>query len=68
MVALSQPDFNSSHDRLIQSLISLPENASEAIVSQNFIPSFLRALGFESMDIVPEFSTGSGNKAVDYAA
>ena len=31
---------------LQQKLKELPEDASEAIISANFIPSFLEALGF----------------------
>jgi cellulose biosynthesis protein BcsQ len=47
-------------------LQSLPENAPEAIISGNFAPHLLRALGFQSEEIYPQYNTGDG--AVDKAA
>lgn len=54
--------------RLLQSLINLPEQASEATVSSIFVSDLLTALGFGQLDRIPEFPTGQGSKAVDYAA
>lgn len=48
-------------------LKSLPENAPEAVVSQQFSTQLLKALGFQSQEIHPEYPTGDG-KAVDKAA
>jgi cellulose biosynthesis protein BcsQ len=48
-------------------LQSLPENASEPVVNQNFSNQLLEALGFQSQEIHPEYPTGDG-KAVDKAA
>ncbi len=46
---------------------SLPDNASEAVVVGQFMPAFMRALGFDwSAETVPQFETGIG--PVDYAA
>jgi cellulose biosynthesis protein BcsQ len=50
---------------LKQALLNLPENAQESIVDQVFVPEFLKALGFELMERVPQYNTG--NKPVDYA-
>ncbi|WP_414571401.1 AAA family ATPase [Nostoc sp. CCY 9925] len=47
-------------------LQSLPENASEPVVDHLFASHLLRALGFESEEIHPEYNTGEG--AVDKAA
>ena len=44
---------------------SLPNNAPEPVVSNLFVPAFLKALGFDSSETVPEFDTGG--KWVDYA-
>ncbi len=54
--------------QLKQSLINLPEQASEATVSSIFVSNLLTALGFNQLDKVPEFLIGQGSKAVDYAA
>ncbi len=54
--------------KLKQSLINLPDQASEATVSSIFISDLLTALGFGQLDRIPEYSTGTGSKAVDYAA
>jgi cellulose biosynthesis protein BcsQ len=54
--------------KILQSLINLPEQASEATVSSIFVSDLLTALGFGQLDRIPEFSTGQGFKAVDYAA
>jgi cellulose biosynthesis protein BcsQ len=50
---------------LKQALLELPQNAQEAIVKKNFVPEFLKALGFGLMECVPEYNTGK--HPVDYA-
>ena len=50
---------------LKQALLNLPENAQESIVDTVFVPEFLKALGFELMERVPQYNTGT--KPVDYA-
>jgi hypothetical protein len=50
---------------LKQALLNLPQNAQESIVDTIFVPEFLQALGFELMERVPQYNTGS--KPVDYA-
>ncbi|EAW33493.1 AAA family ATPase [Lyngbya sp. PCC 8106] len=57
-----------SDQDLKQALLHLPENASEAIVNSVFISKLLLALGFKQADQIPEFPTGQGSQAVDYAA
>ncbi|MBD2666634.1 AAA family ATPase, partial [Richelia sinica] len=53
---------------LEQALASLPDKAKEVTVGQNFMPEFFKALGFKpSTEVYPEFSTGIGNEAVDFA-
>ncbi|WP_223280190.1 ParA family protein [Nostoc sp. PA-18-2419] len=47
-------------------LQSLPENAPEPVVNDLFAPHLLRALGFQSEEIHPEYNTGDGD--VDKAA
>lgn len=44
----------------------LPIEAPEALVKHQFCKPFLNALGYEDLEIWPEFSVGNG--AVDYAA
>lgn len=51
-----------------QVLDSIPQNASEAVVTNNFVNPLLDALGFESNDRSPQFPTGVGAQRVDYAA
>jgi len=46
---------------------SLPEQASEPIVSNNLIYKLLEKLGFTNLEVYPEFPTGDGTK-VDFAA
>ncbi|MBD2579061.1 AAA family ATPase [Oscillatoria sp. FACHB-1406] len=48
-------------------LHNLPANAPEAIVASNFSYELLKALGFESNEIYPEYQTGDGKSAVDLA-
>ncbi len=56
------------HDQqLTKALLNLPKNARELIVDHIFVPSFLTALGFELMERIPQYSTGNGADAVDYA-
>lgn len=53
---------------LAQQLQNLPDDASEALVDQNFISSsFFSALGFSERERLPSFDTGSGHKKADYA-
>lgn len=59
--------MNSPATTLQAALQSLPQNASEAIVSDHFSPQFLQALGFESHEVVPEYDTAGGG-IVDKAA
>jgi len=48
-------------------LISLPDKAPEAMVDTIFIRPFIKALGFNSVEIYPQYNTGAGTEAVDYA-
>lgn len=52
---------------LEQVLISLPDDAPEATVGHMFMPPFFEALGFQSTEILAEFSTKRGAEKVDYA-
>lgn len=52
---------------LKQALQNLPDQAKEALVNNIAAPDFLDALGFDLMERVPQYSTGNGNDAVDYA-
>ncbi|WP_027249094.1 hypothetical protein [Planktothrix agardhii] len=47
-------------------LDSIPDEASEAIVSDYFVKPLLKALGFSIEEQYPEFKTGSGT--VDFAS
>ena len=58
--------MSTSITSLQSALQSLPPDASEAIVSSNFSPVLLQALGFEPLEIIPEYDTGGGR--VDKAA
>ncbi|MBE9111971.1 ParA family protein [Nodosilinea sp. LEGE 07298] len=51
---------------LEQTLQFLPSDATEAIVEGNFSKPFLKALGFEDLEMVPQFPVS--NRAVDHAA
>jgi len=53
---------------LSQVLESLPSDANEAIVSTIFVEPLLEALGFSKQERYPQFSTGQGGDAVDFAA
>ncbi len=53
---------------LRDALQKLPPQAPEPIISGNFIPALLQALGFNSDEYYPQFSTGNGNDRVDFAA
>jgi cellulose biosynthesis protein BcsQ len=54
--------------KLEEALQNLPSNAQEPIVDGNFIASsFLDALGFGLQERIPQFKTGNGGDAVDYA-
>ncbi len=52
---------------LKQALLNLPNQEKEAVVNDVFVPDLLNALGFELMERIPQFATGRGNDAVDYA-
>jgi hypothetical protein len=52
---------------LEQALASLPVDAIEAMVGSNFIPEFCKALGFNPTESYPQYHTGDGNEAVDFA-
>lgn len=52
---------------LKQALLNLPDHEPEALVNNVFVPDFLDALGFDLMERIPEYSTGSGKLTVDYA-
>lgn len=52
---------------LVDALVNLPDNASEAQVSQIFASEFFNFLGFEINERVPSLFTGNGTDAVDYA-
>jgi len=58
--------MNAPATTLQAALQSLPQSASEAIVSANFSPQLLQALGFESDEVVPQYDTNGG--IVDLAA
>lgn len=47
---------------------SIPPNASEAIVSTQFVKPLLEALGFSTEEQFPQFKTGDSAKTVDFAA
>lgn len=51
-----------------QVLDSIPQNATEAIVSAQFVSVLIQELGFTSNDQFPQFSTGRGADTVDFAA
>lgn len=51
---------------LEQVLKDLPSDASEAVVEHNFSKVFLNALGFENLEILPQFPVG--RRFVDQAA
>jgi cellulose biosynthesis protein BcsQ len=59
--------MNAPATTLQAALQSLPQGASEAIVSANFSTQFLQALGFESDEVVPHYDTNGGG-IVDRAA
>ncbi|MDY7013882.1 MAG: type I restriction enzyme HsdR N-terminal domain-containing protein [Cyanobacteriota bacterium] len=52
---------------LQQAWLNLPENATSADIITIFIPEFLNALGFNRMECVSLYPTGTGTQAVDYA-
>ncbi|MFB8792930.1 MAG: ParA family protein [Microcoleus sp.] len=51
-----------------QVLDSIPDNAIEPIISAQFVPVLIEALGFTSNEQFPQFSTGQGAQKVDFAA
>ncbi|MBD1853778.1 AAA family ATPase [Cyanobacteria bacterium FACHB-502] len=52
---------------LQSALNSLPNGAPENVVRKCFAPQFLEALGFQTQEVYPEYSTGNG-ESVDEAA
>ena len=52
---------------LQQALLNLPDSEPEAVVNAVFIPAFLSALGFELTERIPQYKTGNGGDAIDYA-
>ena len=56
-----------SFSQIRQALLNLPIGAKEAIVCNVFISELLKTLGFNATEIVPDFATGRGGDAVDYA-
>ncbi|MBD3886958.1 AAA family ATPase [Phormidium tenue FACHB-886] len=56
-----------SNTNLENALNALPHMAEEAIVSAIFVNPLLEALGFDKSERHPEFNTGSGRDAVDFA-
>ena len=70
MTLIQRPDNSQSSPRntdLEKALSDLPASAEEAIVSAIFVNPLLKALGFDQSERHPEFSTGSGSDAVDFA-
>jgi hypothetical protein len=64
----SQIAFSELAIKLEQALQNLPSDAQESIVDGNFIASpFIDALGFTLSERIPQFKTGNGGDAVDYA-
>lgn len=53
---------------LIRALESLPSIAPEAVVSTIFVEALLETLGFSKFERCPQFSSGDGGDAVDFAA
>lgn len=47
---------------------SLPDQAQEPTVNDLFVPTLLKELGFQQDEILSEYKTGNGTKAVDKAA
>jgi cellulose biosynthesis protein BcsQ len=64
----SENTQSADYTDLIRALESLPPVASEALVSTIFVEPLLQALGFSKFERCPEFSTGEGGDAVDFAA
>lgn len=52
--------------QLEQTLANIPGDAAEAIVEGNFSKPFLNALGFQDLEIIPQYPVTKG--AVDHAA
>ncbi|TFI53312.1 ParA family protein [Mastigocladus laminosus UU774] len=50
-----------------QALTSLPNEATEPIVSSIFIRKFLKIIGFDVTEIIPDYGTGEDGNVVDYA-
>ncbi len=58
-----------SESSLLRAWQQLPTNASEALVTTNFVlPHLFEALEFSESERIPQFQTGLGGRAVDFAA
>ncbi|MBR8835196.1 MAG: AAA family ATPase [Stigonema ocellatum SAG 48.90 = DSM 106950] len=57
-----------SFSSIRQALLDLPDAAPEPMVCSVFISELLKLLGFNKTEIIPQFTTGNGGDAVDYAA
>lgn len=53
--------------KLKQALQILPDGAKETMVARVFVTELMVLLGFDATETVPEFSTGNGSDAVDFA-
>lgn len=47
---------------------NLPQNATESIVSNNFVRPLLKYLGFNDQEVFPQFTTSNSGHQVDFAA
>ncbi|WP_016950012.1 ParA family protein [Anabaena sp. PCC 7108] len=56
-----------ANQTLEQALASLPDSAQEPVISSLFMPHLFKALGFTPTEVFPEYRTGHGNEAVDFA-
>jgi cellulose biosynthesis protein BcsQ len=71
MTLTQQSDFaqsTASIENLKRALGNLPPDAPESVVSGFFVKSILEALGFNESEYHPEYKTGDGGDAVDFAA
>lgn len=52
---------------LQQALLNLPDSALQPLVCNVFVSALLKILDFDLTETIPEFATGHGTNAVDYA-
>uniref|UniRef100_A0ACD5H258 Uncharacterized protein n=1 Tax=Desertifilum tharense IPPAS B-1220 TaxID=1781255 RepID=A0ACD5H258_9CYAN len=50
-----------------QVLDDIPQNATEAVVTDRFIGTLIKALGFNKNEYHPQFATGNNSDKVDFA-